>query len=102
NEIKLARAHGRVVFEAVSFSYQQGRSVLQHVSFVLEPGSCLGVVGPTGSGKTTLSSLILRFFDPTQGKITLDRVDLRQDRIADLRNQFAVVLQDTVLFSTTI
>jgi len=102
NALKLARANGRVVFEDVSFSYQQGRSVLQNVSFILEPGSCLGVVGPTGSGKTTLSSLILRFFDPTQGKITLDRVDLRQYKIADLRNQFAVVLQDTVLFSTTI
>src|SRR6059058_2998441 len=102
NALKLARANGRVVFEDVSFSYQQGRSVLQNVSFVLEPGSCLGVVGPTGSGKTTLSSLILRFFDPTQGKITLDRVDLRQYKVADLRNQFAVVLQDTVLFSTTI
>src|SRR5213594_4679149 len=62
NALKLARANGRVVFEDVSFSYQQGHSVLQNVSFVLEPGSCLGVVGPTGSGKTTLSSLILRFF----------------------------------------
>ena len=102
NALKLARANGRVVFEDVSFSYQPGHSVLQNVSFVLEPGSCLGVVGPTGSGKTTLSSLILRFFDPTQGKITLDRVDLRQYKVADLRNQFAVVLQDTVLFSTTI
>src|SRR5256885_4242477 len=71
NALQLARANGRVVFEDVSFSYQQGHSVLQNVSFVLEPGSCLGVVGPTGSGKTTLSSLILRFFDPTQGKITL-------------------------------
>ena len=102
NALKLARANGRVVFEDVSFSYQQGHSVLQNVSFVLEPGSCLGVVGPTGSGKTTLSSLTLRFFDPTQGKITLDGVDLRQYKVADLRNQFAVVLQDTVLFSTTI
>src|SRR5207237_8700128 len=69
---------------------------------VLDTWSCLVVVGPTGSCKTTLSSLILRFFDPTQGKINLDRVDLRQYKIADLRNQFAVVLQDTVLFSTTI
>src|SRR2546426_6170718 len=63
---------------------------------------CLGVVGPTGSGKTTLSSLILRFFDPTEGVITLDDVDLKDYRIADLRNQFGVVLQDTLLFSTTI
>ena len=102
NALQLTRANGRVVFEDVSFSYQQEHSVLQNVSFVLEPGSCLGVVGPTGSGKTTLSSLTLRFFDPTQGKITLDGVDLRQYKVADLRNQFAVVLQDTVLFSTTI
>src|SRR5213592_4025847 len=63
---------------------------------------CLGVVGPTGSGKTTLSSLIVRFFDPTEGAITLDEVDLRDYKIADLRNQFGVVLQDTLLFSTTI
>jgi len=60
------------------------------------------VIGPTGSGKTTLSSLILRFFDPGEGRITLDGVDLREYKIADLRNQFAVVLQDTVLFSTSI
>src|SRR2546425_594354 len=63
---------------------------------------CLGVVGPTGSGKTTLSSLIVRFFDPTEGAITLDGVDLREYKIADLRSQFGVVLQDTLLFSTTI
>ncbi len=60
------------------------------------------MVGPTGSGKTSLSNLLLRFFDTTQGAITLDDVDLKNYKLADLRNQFAVVLQDTVLFSTTI
>ncbi len=102
NPIQLGRANGKIAFEDVSFQYQQDRSVLQNVSFILEQGSVLGVVGPTGSGKTTLSSLVLRFFDPSAGRITLDGVDLRQYKIADLRNQFAVVLQDTVLFSTTI
>ena len=102
NAIPVARATGQIGFENISFGYKQDHPVLQNVSFTLDHGSCLGVVGPTGSGKTTLSSLILRFFDPAQGRITLDGVDLRQYRVADLRNQFAVVLQDTVLFSTTI
>jgi ATP-binding cassette, subfamily B, bacterial len=68
----------------------------------LAAGKRLGVVGPTGSGKTTLSSLILRFFDPTTGRVTLDGVDLQEYKVADLRNQYAVVLQDTVLFSTSV
>jgi len=86
----------------VSFGYDTNHLVLRHVSFEISPGMCLGVVGPTGSGKTTLSSLIVRFFDPTEGAITLDHVDLRDYKVADLRNQFGVVLQDTLLFSTTI
>ena len=102
NPIQLRRANGTIAFEDVSFQYQQDHSVLQNVSFVLEHGSVLGVVGPTGSGKTTLSSLLIRFFDPSGGRITLDGVDLKKYKIADLRNQFAVVLQDTVLYSTTI
>ena len=102
NAMRLTRANGQVAFEDVSFSYEQGHQVLQDVSFTLERASCLGVVGPTGSGKTTVSTLVLRLFDPTRGRITLDGVDLRQYKVTDLRNQFAVVLQDTVLFSTTI
>jgi len=102
NARPLTRSVGRVAFEDVSFGYQTDHPIIQNVSFGLEKGSILGVVGPTGSGKTTISSLILRFFDPSSGRITLDGVDLRDYKIADLRNQFAVVLQDTVLFSTTI
>jgi ATP-binding cassette, subfamily B, bacterial len=102
NAIALTRAKGKIALRNVSFEYVSGHPVLQDVSFELPPGSCLGVVGPTGSGKSTLSSLLLRFFDPTKGVITLDDIDLREYRLADLRNQFAIVLQDTVLFSTTI
>lgn len=102
NAKPLVRARGRIAFENVSFSYDKQHLVVQDVSFVLNPGKCLGVVGQTGSGKTTLSSLILRFFDPTTGRVTLDGLDLREYKVGDLRNQYAVVLQDTVLFSTTV
>ena len=102
NALPLARAEGKIGFQNVSFEYVTGNPVLQNVSFDLPAGYCLGVAGPTGSGKTSLSSLLLRFFDPKEGAITLDDVDLRNYRLADLRNQFAVVHQDTVLFSTTI
>jgi ATP-binding cassette subfamily B protein len=102
NAISIARAKGQIVFENVSFSYDKQREVLHNISFTIQPGETLGVVGPTGSGKTTVSSLIMRFFDPTNGRITLDGTDLRMYKIVDLRNQFAVVLQDTVLFSTSV
>src|SRR5712691_3961635 len=102
NAIPLARAKGKIALQNVSFEYIPGHPVLQNVSFELPPGNCLGVVGPTGSGKTSLSNLLFRFFDATDGVITLDDVDLKNYKLADLRNQFAVVLQDTVLFSTTI
>lgn len=98
----LARALGLIAFREVSFGYEPGRLVLRDVSFELPRGTCLGIVGPTGSGKTTLANLLVRFFDPTEGAITLDGTDLRDYKVADLRNQFAVVLQDTLLFSTTI
>ncbi len=81
---------------------RKGHPVLNDVSFELPSGNCLGVVGPTGSGKTTLSTLLLRLFDPTEGVIALDDVNLRDYNLADLRNQFAVVHQETVLFSTTV
>jgi ATP-binding cassette, subfamily B, bacterial len=98
----IARATGAVAFESVAFAYGPDRPVLSDVSFTIEPGTRLGVVGATGAGKTTLISLLTRFYDPTAGRILLDGVDLRDYRLADLRRQFAVVLQDTVLFTASI
>jgi ABC-type multidrug transport system fused ATPase/permease subunit len=78
------------------------RLVLEDVSFDVPPGVCVGIVGPTGAGKTTLLGLLPRFYDPGEGAILLDQVDLRDYRLADLRRQFAIVLQEPVLFSTSI
>lgn len=100
--LPLSRAKGSVEFRNVSFAYEDGRPVLQGVSFRVEPGTRVGITGRTGSGKTTLLSLLTRFYDPSSGAVLLDGADLREFRVSDLRRQFAVVLQDPVLFSTTI
>src|SRR5436853_1220852 len=102
NAVPLVRAKGKIAFRKVSFEYTKNHPVLHDVSFELPSANCLGVVGPTGSGKTTLSTLLLRLFDPTEGVISLDDTDLKDYKLADLRNQYAVVHQETVLFSTTI
>jgi ATP-binding cassette subfamily B protein len=102
NAIPLARARGGISFRNVSFEYTKDHPVLHDISFELPSGNRLAVVGPTGSGKTTLSTLLLRLFDPTDGTITLDDIDLRDYKLADLRNQYAVVHQETVLFSTSV
>src|SRR5467141_505644 len=102
NAIPLARARGNIAFRNVSFAYTKDHPVLHDITFELPSGNRLGVVGPTGSGKTTLSTLLLRLFDPTEGVITLDDLDLKDYKLADLRNQFAVVHQETVLFSTSV
>ncbi len=98
----LSRASGAVAFCDVSFAYRKDRPVLHDVSFEVEPGTRLGISGTTGAGKTTLMNLLTRFYDPTEGVVKLDGVDLRDYKLADLRNQFAIVLQDPVLFSTSI
>ena len=98
----LARAAGAVAFRHVSFGYDADRPVLDAVSFEVPPGARVGIVGTTGVGKTTLVSLLTRFYDPTHGAILLDGVDVRDYRLADLRRQFAIVLQEPVLFSTSI
>jgi ATP-binding cassette, subfamily B, bacterial len=99
---QLTRARGAVDFDDVTFAYEPGRAVLKGISFKLAPGIRAGVAGVTGAGKTTLVSLLPRFFDPASGRILLDGTDLREYRIADLRNQFAIVLQEPVLFSTSV
>jgi ATP-binding cassette subfamily B protein len=97
----LRRASGRVAFEHVSFAYGADR-VLDDLSFDIAAGTAVGIVGRTGAGKTTMMNLLARFYDPTRGHILLDGVDLRDYRVDDLRRQFALVLQEPVLFSTTI
>jgi ATP-binding cassette subfamily B protein len=86
----------------VSFAYGDGPRVLRDVSCELPAGARVGVVGKTGAGKTTLLRLLLRFYDPVAGRILLDGVDLRDYRVADLRNQFSLVLQEPILFSTSV
>lgn len=98
----ISRAAGNFELQKVSFSYDGDTAVLHEVSLSLPTGTSLGLAGPTGAGKTTLINLLLRFYDPSAGRILLDGIDLRNYRLADLRNQFAIVLQDPVLFSTSI
>jgi ATP-binding cassette subfamily B protein len=93
---------GVIRFENVSFSYVEGEPVLKNVSFEVRPGERIGVVGATGSGKTTIVSLLLRFYDVQGGRITVDGVNIRDMELADLRSLFGLVLQDVQLFAGTI
>jgi ATP-binding cassette subfamily B protein len=102
NARSVLRVSGSVAFHNVSFTYDKRHPVLHEVSFEIRPGTRLGIMGMTGAGKTTLVSLLTRFYDPTAGQILLDGVDLRDYQLADLRHQFAIVLQEPVLFSTSI
>lgn len=100
--IVLDDCSGRMEFHDVSYSYEGRVDTLKNVSFVAEPGHVVGIVGPTGAGKSTLVSLIPRFFDPSSGHISLDGVDIRKLELEFLRNQMSVVLQDALLFSGSI
>ena len=93
---------GRISFENVSFAYQKDQPVLQNISFSCEPGEMVALVGPTGVGKTTLTQLIPRFYDPDEGVVRIDGQDLRGLRLQSLRQAVAPVLQDTFLFNATI
>jgi ATP-binding cassette subfamily B multidrug efflux pump len=95
-----AKAH--IVFENVSFAYKEDDYVLRDVSFEVKPGQRVGIVGATGAGKSTLISLLLRFYDVTSGRILIDGVDIRDMDLAALRKMFGLVLQDVHLFSGTI
>ena len=89
-------------FENVSFSYEPNRPVLEGVSFSATPGSISALIGPTGSGKSTLMALLLRLFDPTEGSISIDGTDLRNYQIESLRRHIAIALQENVLFGMSV
>jgi len=96
------RARGAVELSEVAFSYDGRRRALDGISFAVEEGTRVGIAGRTGAGKTTLTNLLMRFYDPAEGRVLLDGVDLRDYDLEDLRRQFAIVLQEPVLFSTSI
>ncbi|CAG0906065.1 unnamed protein product [Darwinula stevensoni] len=93
---------GEIVFEDVAFAYEPDNPILRGVSFTVKPGQMVGVVGSTGSGKSTIASLIPRFYDPTQGTVKIDGTDVRDFQLHPLRQQIGFVLQETVLFKGTI
>ena len=100
--IAISSAAGAVAFESVSFGYAADRCVLWDIDLCIDPNQIVALVGGTGAGKSTLLSLVPRFYDPTTGSIALDGHDLRQITKKTLRTQIAIVLQDTLLFSTTV
>ncbi len=99
---ELKRARGEIEFRDVGFAYGSDRPVLTHLSFTVRPGETVAIVGTSGVGKTTLLSLILRFYDPTAGAILLDGVDIRTVRLRSLREQVSMVLQDPILLGSTV
>jgi ATP-binding cassette, subfamily B, bacterial len=100
--VAVERVRGEVEFEHVSFTYRGRDETLVDVSFPVEPGQRVAVVGPTGAGKSTLIGLLPRFYDPNEGRVLLDGVDLRKLKVASLRDQISIVLQEPLLFSGTI
>ena len=100
--LKTGRAEGRIEFENVWFAYKDDDWVLKDVSFMVSPGQSVALVGHTGSGKTTITNLLMRFYDVQKGRILLDGVDVRDWELPSLRENFAVVLQDIFLFTGTV
>jgi ATP-binding cassette subfamily B protein/subfamily B ATP-binding cassette protein MsbA len=102
NAKSITSSRGEIVFENVAFGYTPDRAILSGVNLRVAPGETVAFVGGTGAGKSTLLSLVPRFYDPTAGRVLLDGCDLRDITKKSLRNQISIVLQDTLLFSTTI
>ena len=93
---------GEVVFDRVSFAYQDGQPILYDITFHTLPGQTIALMGPTGSGKSTITNLLLRFYEVTEGNILIDGVESRDWRLSNLRQHIGIVLQDSFLFSSTI
>lgn len=102
DSISIEGVRGRLTFRKVDFGYESGSRVLKGIDIDIQPGSILGIVGATGSGKSTLTHLIPRFYDPQDGEILLDGVPLSRYRLADLRRQVGLVAQDQFMFSSTV
>jgi ATP-binding cassette, subfamily B, bacterial len=102
NAVAISSAEGAIAFEAVSFGYAPDRCVLREIDLRIQPNQIVGLAGGTGAGKSTLLSLVPRFYDPTTGSVTLDARDVRDITKKSLRAQIGIVLQDTLLFSTTV
>jgi ABC-type multidrug transport system fused ATPase/permease subunit len=100
--VELDRARGEVRVEGVCFDYPDREGTLRDVSFVAPPGALVALVGPTGAGKSTLMSLLPRLIDPSQGRVLLDGVDLRDLTVASVRRQCSIVLQEPLLFTGSI
>jgi ABC-type multidrug transport system fused ATPase/permease subunit len=96
------RFRGQIEFRDVSFAYVPGQTVLEEISFTAEPGQCVALVGYSGAGKSTIMSLIPRLYDPTAGQILIDGQDLRSFKLDSLREQIGVVLQESLLFQTSV
>ena len=102
NAVAISSANDAIAFQSVSFAYAGDRQVLRNIDLRIEPNQIIGLVGGTGAGKSTLLSLVPRFYDPSSGSVMLDDRDVREITKKSLRAQIAIVLQDTLLFSTTI
>ncbi|MED1791772.1 ABC transporter ATP-binding protein [Brevibacillus nitrificans] len=100
--VELTDIQGSIVLEDVQFSYDGQRDVLHHIDLEIKAGETIALVGHTGSGKTSIVNLICRFYDPTNGRVKIDGVDLTQIRLETLRSQVSIVLQDTFIFSGSI
>jgi ATP-binding cassette subfamily B protein len=102
NARKAPPLKGKVEFEHVSFGYDEDRRILKDINFKVEPGQVAALVGPTGAGKTTIASLIPRFYDPSSGRVKIDDADIRNFKIKSLRQQISFVLQESLLFRAPI
>ena len=102
NPVDLGRVEGKVVFENVSFSYLEENEILREINLTVNPGEMVAIIGPTGVGKTTLVNLLSRFYDPDEGKVLIDGVDIKAASLSSLRRNISAVLQDVFLFNGTV